>query len=197
MPVSYPSKAKLPCSIRIFLDRLFCPATRDVNTSQNDMLFIFLFLSFIRTQITKLCSSAFTRVSLRFIFQSGRQLSSFFSFKNRIPAFMRSRVVYKYTCQCCGSLYFVQTRRHSCTRISEHSMEVSPLRGKKLATTSLSSIQAHIHHTHHTISPNDFSIISSCHSSSNFELLIRESLLISKFKPSLNENISSTPLSLF
>ena len=94
---------------------------------------------------------------------------------------MRSRVVYKYTCQCCGALYFVQTRRYLHTRISEH-MGVSPLTGKKLATTSISSIQAHIHHTHHTISPNDFSIILSCHSSSNFELLIQESLLISKFK---------------
>ena len=93
---------------------------------------------------------------------------------------MRSRVVYKYTCQCCGALYFGQTLHHLHTRISEH-MGVSPLTGKKLATTSLSSIQAHIHHTHHTIPPNDFSIISSCHSSSNFEFLIRESLLISKF----------------
>ena len=54
----------------------------------------------------------------------------------------------------------------------------------------LSSIQAYIHHTHHNISPNDFSI-SSCHSFSNIKLLIRKSLLISKFKPSLNGNISS------
>ena len=121
---------------------------------------------------------------------------SFFSFKDRIPVLIRSRVVYKYTCQCCGALYFGQTLHHLPTRISEH-MGVSPLTGKKLATTSISSIQAHIHHTHHTIPPNDFSIISSCHSSSNFEFLIRESLLISKLKPSLNENISSTPLSLF
>ena len=195
MTVSYPSKAKLPC--RIFLDRLFCPATRDVNTSQNDMLFIFLFLSFIRTQITKLCSSAFTRVSLRSIFQSGRQLSSFFSFKNRIPAFMRSRVVYKYTCQMSMLRSLVFCPNAIRVRVSQKHMRVSPLTGKKLATTSLSSIQAHIHHTHHTIPPNDFPIISSCHSSSNFELLIQESLLISKFKPSLNENISSTPLSLF
>ena len=78
-------------------------------------------------------------------------------------------------------------------RISEH-MGVLPLLGKKGATTlSLtSSIQAH-----HVISPDNFSIISSCRSSSNFELLICESLLISKYKLSLNENTSYTPLSLF
>ena len=49
-------------------------------------------------------------------------------------------------------------------------IRVHEYKGKKLATTSLSSIQPHIrHHTHHTISPDDFSIISSCHSSSNFD----------------------------
>ena len=95
----------------------------------------------------------------------------------------------EYTCQCCGALYLGQTRRHLHTRISEH-MGVSPLTGKKRATTSFptSSIQAHTRQTNHAISPNDFSIISSCRSSSNFELLIRESLLISKYKLSLNEN---------
>ena len=41
------------------------------------------------------------------------------------------------------------------------------------------SIQAHIHNTNHTISFNNFLIISSCHSSSNFELLIQGSLFIS------------------
>ena len=36
----------------------------------------------------------------------------------------------------------------------------------------------------------------TCQSSCNFELPIRESLLISKYKPSLNKNISSVPVSL-
>ena len=141
-------------------------------------MFIFLFLSLDPT-LTKLCSSAFPQVSLRFIFQSGRQLSSFFPFKDRIPMLMRSLVVYKYTRQCCGALYFGQTWRYLYTCISEH-VGVSPLTGKKLTTTSISPL-----------------FRPGCHPSSNFELLIRESLLISKFKLSLNENISSTPLSLF
>ena len=41
------------------------------------------------------------------------------------------------------------------------------------------------HHqaTGHPVSPDDFSILSTC--SSSFELLLRESLLISKLKPTL------------
>ena len=48
---------------------------------------------------------------------------------------------------------------------------------------------------YHTISADDFSIISS--GNLPLELLIRESLLIDKFKPVLNENIRSVPLTLF
>ena len=107
---------------------------------------------------------------------------------------LRSRVVYKYTCQCCSALYLGQTRRHFYTGISEH-MEISPLTDKKLATSSLSATMAHSHKASHIVSYSDFSVISPCRPSSNLELFIRESLLISKFKPALNENISSFPLS--
>ena len=106
---------------------------------------------------------------------------------------LRSRVVYKYTCQCCSALYLGQTRRHFYTQSSEH-MEISPLTGKKLAISSLSATMAHSHKASHTVSYSDFSLISPCRPS-NLELFIRESLLISKFKSALNENISSVPLS--
>ena len=185
------------------LYRLFCSSTKDFDSSPKNIIYFKLPFTGshalqIRTKVSKLCSSAFPQVSLRFIFRSGRRLSSFFPFKDRTPMSMRSHVVYKHTCQCCGALDLGQTRRHLHMRISEH-LGVSPLTGNKWASTLFptSSIQAHTRQTNHAISPNDFSIISSCRSSSNFELLIRESLLISKYKPSLNENISSIPLSLF
>ena len=73
------------------------------------------------------------------------------------------------------------------TRISEH-LGISPLNGKKLTCSSLSAIQAHIRITCQPTSFEDFSIMSYCNSSS--ELLIKESLHISKFAPELNETIS-------
>ena len=45
------------------------------------------------------------------------------------------------------------------------------------------------------ISLDDFFVLSTC--SSSFELLLRESLLISKLKPSLNANLTSVPLTLY
>jgi hypothetical protein len=47
----------------------------------------------------------------------------------------------------------------------------------------------------HTVSASDFKILSS--GTSEWDLLIRESLLISQLNPVLNANIKSTPLELF
>ncbi len=59
----------------------------------------------------------------------------------------------------------------------------------------MSAVLTHHHFSKHTISDADFTILTS--SNSKFDLEMRESLLISKFKPILNNNISSTPLYLF
>ena len=116
-----------------------------------------------------------------------------FRFKDRISLSLRSRIVYKYKCQCCNALYVGETVRHFHKRISEH-MGISGSTGKPLSKP-FSKIRDHHQSSGHPISPDDFSILSSC--SSSFELLLRESLLISKLKPSLNANLSSVPLTLY
>ena len=84
----------------------------------------------IRTQILKLCSSAYPHIRIRFVFQPGKRLAHLFNFKDRTPKVLRSRVVYSYTCQCCSALYVGQTARHLHTRASEH-LGISALTGKK------------------------------------------------------------------
>ena len=64
--------------------------------------------------------------------------------------------------------------------------------GKPLSKPPFSNIRDHHQSSGHPISPDDFSILSSCFSS--FELLLRESLLTSN---SLNANLSSVPLTLY
>ena len=103
------------------------------------------------------------------------------------------RLVYSFTCRCCSATYMGQTVRHLHTRVSEH-LGVSPLTGSKSSNPTMSSILSHLDSTGHSASLNDFKIISCC--SSPDELLIRESLLINKLKPSLNLQGSSVPLLL-
>jgi hypothetical protein len=102
--------------------------------------------------------------------------------------------VYQFMCQCCSALYVGQTRRHIHTRVSEH-MGVSLLTGKERSISTMSSILAHKHMHKHPVSASDFKMLSS--GTSERDLLIRESLLISQLNPVLNANIRSTPLELF
>jgi hypothetical protein len=85
----------------------------------------------------------------------------------------------------------VKHARHTHTRISEH-MEKSKT-GNKLSVSQMSAVLTHHHFSGHTIPDSDFTILTSGNTIM-FDLKMRESLLNSKFKPILNNNISSTPL---
>lgn len=148
----------------------------------------------IRQQLNKLFSSTFSHIQLRVIFKPTCRLSNFFHFKDRIPLNLRSHVVYQFTCQCCNALYLGKTCRHLHTRISEH-RGVSAMTGNPILSVSKSSILDHSRETDHPTDPSDFKVIAS--SNSNLDILIKESLLIAKTKPSLNNNIRSYPLTLF
>ena len=64
-----------------------------------------------------------------------------------------------------------------------------------LSKPPFSNIHDHHQASGHPISPGDFSIVSTCSSSS--ELLLRESLLTSELKPALYANLTSVPLTLY
>ena len=140
-----------------------------------------------RNQINKLFSSAYPHIQIRCIFRPMQRLWAFFRLKGRILLSLRSRIVYKYKCQRCNALYVGQTVRHFHKRISKH-MGISAFTGKPLSKPPFSNICDHHQASGHPISPDDFSVLSTC--SSCFELLLRESLLISKLKPSLNANLT-------
>ena len=183
--------------VSVFLDKTFITKSV-IHTVPKKVLYFSLPFSGchspqIRTQILKLCSSAYPHIRIRFVFQPRKRLANLFNFMERIPKALRSCVVYAYTCQCCSALYVGQTARHLHTRASDH-LGVSALTGKKLLNPSPSSILTHVTETGHTASLNDFKIRFSCSFASG--ILVRESLIISKFKPSLNANPSSVPLSL-
>ena len=127
------------------------------------------------------------------VFRPTLRLSHLFTFKDKIPKGLRYCVVYHFKCRCCSASYVGQTVRHLHTRVSEH-LGISALTGNKSSNPKLTSILQHLDATGHTASLDDFKIISSC--SSSDELMIHESLLISKLKPTLNVQGSSVPLLL-
>ena len=121
---------------------------------------------------------------------------SFFPFKDKVPKYLRSSVVYLFKCRCCSNFasYVGQTTRHLHTRISEH-LGISPITGKHSTNPAMSSILSHVNASRHPANFDDFQILSS--SSDSYKLMIHESLLINKYKPNLNVQGSSIPLNLF
>ena len=118
--------------------------------------------------------------------------TSLFSILLRIK-FLRSGVVYLLKCRCCSASYVGQTTRHLHTRISEH-LGIFPITGKPSSCSVMPSIFFHLNTTGDSSNFDGFAILSSCSNTS--ELLIHESPLISKLKPSLNVQGSSIPLNL-
>ena len=169
------------CSINLFV-------TSSASSSNPNHL-----SSQFRTQITRLRSADYPHLNIRFVIRSPTRISSFFSFKDKVPKLLRPGVVYLFKCRCCSASYVGQTTRHLHTRVSEH-LGISAITGKPSSNPPMSSIFSHLKTTGHTANFDDFEILSSC--SNDCELMIRESLLISKLKPTLNVQGNSIPLNL-
>ena len=147
----------------------------------------------IRTQITRLRSASYPNLNIRFVFRSSTRISSFFPFKDKVPKFLRCGVVYLFKCRCCSASYVGQTTRHLHSRVSEH-LGISPMTGKPSSSTPMFSIFSHLKTAGHTAGFDDFEILSSC--SDDCELIIHQSLLVPKLKPTLNVQENSIPLNL-
>ncbi len=147
-------------------------------------------------------SQFFPQVECKVVFKPSVRLAHFFPFKDRLPNCLRSGVVYKFQCGNCNVSYYGQTGRHLNVRISEH-IGVSHLTGNILADPVGSTVFNHlkscmfVHVMKCKCGRNleDFSVLTS--GASEFQLKIKESLLISKDKPTLNKAVSSLPLRLF
>ena len=151
----------------------------------------------IRNRLRKYVNKYMSNCSLMVIFKSRRRLRNIFRFKDTLPDVLQSFVVYRYTCGTCNCSYIGKTDRHRHVRWSEH-LNLTPLRGRISKNKSKpTAVRQHTIDTKHTASFEEFEVIGREQTRNDFKLRIKESLLIKKYKPVLNENIQSIPLALF
>ena len=111
------------------------------------------------------------------------KVSRYFSLKSRVPLFLRSKIVYEFTCSANKQWRYIgKTKRHLFQRILEH-------------RSHSSAIYDHRLHCSCTCTINNFSILDSAQS--DFSLLIKEALLIKNRHPSINTNLYSGGQSFF
>ena len=113
-------------------------------------------------------------ISILDLFSAPERIASFFPFKDKVPKYPRSSVVYLFKCQCCSVSYVCQTTHHLHTRISEH-LGISPITGKHTSNPTKSSVLSHLCASGHKVDFDDFKILSCC--SDSYELMIHKSLL--------------------
>ena len=106
-------------------------------------------------------------------------------FKDKIPIYMNSNVIYKYKSNICNDVYIGETKRHCLVCQYEHSgrsiLTEMPLKyNEKDATT----VTKHCHQQNHPPDSFCFSLIGNA--TNNYHLKLEESPVILKLKPSLN-----------
>jgi hypothetical protein len=199
-------KNSFPCffinrCIKLCLDKLFTKRPSETSTSQKKELRIVLpFLGKVSLQVKRRLRNIYKlylpNVKLNVIFSSKRRLNNSFCYKDRIPMDINSLILYNFTCSICKDTYLGKTKRHFLVREYEHlGLSVATNKSLKFNSSNASDIRKHLHTCGHTSSLEDFKIVGNA--SNDYHLRIKESLLISKYKPPLNITKRSIPLFLF
>ena len=182
--------------IRNFLDKQYVTKIKSQNVPKLSVLILLPYLGVhsirLKRKLNKFLGKIYPHIDFQFIFQSAKRIENFFPFKDRAPKHARSSIVYKFTCSSCKATYYGKTSRHFIVRCREH-LGVNK-KGKSIKGVS-SSIRDHINDTGHNASLDDFCVIDN--TSNELDLLIHESLLILRDRPTLNNQNSSIPLCLF
>ena len=189
--------------IKMFLDRKFKFDTKQSVEKQKFVIslpFLGKYSNDVKRKLSSLASKYLKgSAKVEVIWNSQRKIRNLFSFKDRLPMHLRSKVLYRYTCNGCNSIYYGKTKRHFLVRAYEH-LGISVATGKEFTynpkNTNNTSILDHLHQSrgcHGSL--DNFELIGGA--KNDFCLRIKESLLIKKFKPKLNQSGKSIPLYLF
>ena len=148
----------------------------------------------IRTRINRVMKNKLPHCNFRIVFQSKCKLINFFTFKDQIPIFLRSGIVYKFKCSGCNATYYGKTKRHFKVRMCEH-LEFSALTRIRVNGDNDSAIKERHLFCNHSSGFDHFSILAS--SNNDFKVTLMERHLINRDHPPLNKNRHSLLLEFF
>ena len=125
------------------------------------------------------------------VFQSKCNLINFFTFKDKIPIFLRSAIVYKFEYSGCNATYYGKTKRHFKVRLCQH-LGVSALTGKRVKGDNDSAVKENHLCCNHSSGFDGVSILAN-----NNKVTLMESLLTIRYHPPSIKNRHLLPLTVF
>ena len=179
---SFPSSV-IENVVRNFLNNYFTPDSSQSVARKDNCLYFKLpyigpFSIITQRRIKKLVNTLCSDLEIKLVFTPFK-IKSWFGAKDPIPAGLRSRVIYKFSCAGCSACYIGETNRHFATRIREH-----------LASDKNSHIFKHLRGSVNCgslCSEDCFKILDSA--STSFQLKIKEAMHILWEQPSLNSQV--------
>ena len=138
-----------------------------------------------RTKLQKLIKGVLNCCELQVIFKSQNKLCNNFCFKDPVPQFLASDVVYNCQCGLCNESYYGECVRHLVVRSREH-IGISSLTNKRVQPRKNSSVCRHFLNWNYSPTFENFSVL--CHENKKYLLELKESLLKMRDRTSMNRN---------
>ena len=186
--------------IYMFLNRKFTTKAVVHTVPKRKVRIVIPFLGQTSINIKKKLRELFRMVpshQVEVIYQTTYRMGNMFKFKDCLPESIMTDFVYFFKCSCCAATYVGRSYRHKQVRLCEHA-GLSPRTGKpyKQTLVNASSIKEHMITENHPVDPvNDFKILSR--GGTRDILDIKESIMIGRLNPTLNEREKSAPLFLY
>jgi len=172
----YPS-VMIDRTVSYFLNKLHAKRSsqsatnKNVKTYQIILPYLSTFTKRVERKIQQGLKDHMPGIKFSFVYRASTRLRNLFSFKDRIPAYLRSGIIYQFTCSSCKAVYIGETNRHTKTRFCEH-MGISALTGKEAKTKKPSHIRDHLQHCTSVITQDCFKVIG-CDSTTKLSLKIK------------------------
>ena len=171
-----------------------------LSSEKKDVIISLEFLGKLSLQVKKQLNDIFLschkNVKLTVVFKSPNRIRNAFRFKEQLPKIINSKVLYKYTCDTCNSVYIGKTKWNLLVRQYEHwGTSIFTNKALKYAEKDATAIRKHCYQHQHDSRLDNFQVLGN--SVNNFHLQLKESFLILRMKPSLKVAEESVPLYLF
>ena len=180
--------------VKIYLDNIYNKAPTVTTVPKNKIFMSMPYLGehsdCLKRKLHSLVQRFYPQVDMHLIFRSSRTIGSFFQFKDKLPAMLRSQVIYKYQCGQCPSTYIGKTWRQLKVRVSEHK-GISFRTGNPIVQSGRTDVFIHATDKDHPVTQDGFTILDYA---SKFDLKLLESIYIHKQQPDINEREGSQPL---
>ena len=143
--------------------QLYVPKQIGSTVPEREMLVALPFLGTfslnLRERLYKSVRKSLPQCNIKVISQSKNWLSSLFKFKDSIPLYLRSHLIYKFQSSNCNITYYGETERHLKVRAGEH-ISTFPLTGKRVHSNKKSSVKDHCLLSGHVCSFGDFTVVN-------------------------------------